>query len=1212
MDTEQSAPRGLLRRLLGSWKFYATIVVMAVVAFFVAPHRVVEIVTADGEFRWDEDVAPPRREIVWQPAVPVETPEPRMGSKDHHIRPQFAENGTVLYFTRRQSKGKADIYRSVYSGGKWQEAEPVAELNSRADDIGPVIRRDGRRLYLYSNRKGGYGNFDLYVSDRTADGWSAPRNLGPKINSPAREYDPAVSADGRRLFFSSNRSPAMHRRIAQGKTGKPGDEWDTTMRADLGQRKFDLYAADRENAQEEWPTAEPIAELNRGDTNEGAPYVSPTGAFLYFVSDRPLPKNTGRQDEPINCDIYRVRISPDRFREMENLGPGVNTSANEIEPALSAEDFRLIFSRNRQANPDKPGQEEVYDLYCSTAIEVEEDHDWRDGPWAAIPSFLLQNWWWMLLIALLAALLLALAWFVREMSVRRAPVPGFLVMALLLHFMLGAGSFFVYFGEGIIETIQTKLHEIAVATHLSSEDLHQSHKAGEKSYEKVADLKSVERVRTADVARQVARMPNVPIPTTSPAPEIPERLTRKLPIDRIVATIEVTERVPTDSPQLERQRFLTELTIDDVRIETEQNEAAPAPDDSLPKPEQVAMDVPRRQPMPEVREIPKISQPDVSTQTQPKPAWDALPRGPTGDPAPAPAPAPVDRPESLTRIAPAQVASPESLQVTPEKVDTPAIGVAPGEQPIALAMNLPRRPWTQTTGNTELPSHRANVESSAKPSVHTVADATTDRPDREPVAPSTKQRPDLIGRATRAVVQVADVSPVALQVVDASQPSKSSAGEVTVDELPVNFQRGKVQLLPVRLDTADRIGGPHDPSRHDLVLGSLTKQNVDAPLTTSPIASRILRRPALAPRLLYGEDNVGLQSMLRRRRLTAAEKEEVVTKFGGGKKTLQAVSRGLSWLAAHQHSDGHWGLHDFHTQCKGHQCNGAGGEHSDTAATGFALLAMLGDGHTHAEGSHRATVDKGVRWLIDRQKDDGDLFTSGGGNSQMYSHAIAAIALCEVYGMSGDPKLRQPAQKAVDFIVSAQHDQGGWRYRPRQPGDTSVFGWQIMALKSAQIAGLTVPQPTLDRAKTWLQGPQKQKGRFGYMPNAGPTPTMTAEALLCLQYMGANRNHADLQAGAAYLLENLPVPGKETSYYWYYATQVMYHMGGEHWRRWNEAEHDMLIQTQVTTGPMTGTWDPKDQWESKGGRIYSTALRILMLEVSLRHLPLYEVLKPGS
>jgi hypothetical protein len=203
----------------------------------------------------------------------------------------------------------------------------------------------------------------------------------------------------------------------------------------------------------------------------------------------------------------------------------------------------------------------------------------------------------------------------------------------------------------------------------------------------------------------------------------------------------------------------------------------------------------------------------------------------------------------------------------------------------------------------------------------------------------------------------------------------------------------------------------------------------------------------------------------------------------------------------------------------------------------------------------------------------------------------------------------EPAEKALLFIVAAQNrSTGGWRYNPGEGGDTSVVGWQVMALKSGEMAGLDVPPATWELTRKWLasvEGNGQVGGQLGYT-NRSPSPAMTAEGLLCLQFLRERPDSPRLAAGADYLAANLPRPDqRHTSYYWYYATQVMYHFQGEHWQAWNETLRKLLIDTQAQSGHLAGTWEPRDQWEKRGGRIYTTALRLLMLEVYFRHLPLY-------
>jgi hypothetical protein len=360
---------------------------------------------------------------------------------------------------------------------------------------------------------------------------------------------------------------------------------------------------------------------------------------------------------------------------------------------------------------------------------------------------------------------------------------------------------------------------------------------------------------------------------------------------------------------------------------------------------------------------------------------------------------------------------------------------------------------------------------------------------------------------------------------------------------------------------------------------------------TAPVEDKV---PARAPLVLRQKE----------------ERQRSVKLYGGTRESEAAVERGLDWLAAHQNGNGSWSLSQFHVNCKHPRCGDPGWVHSAPAGTGIALLPFLAAGNTPGAGKHKQTVARALHWLVSQQRPDGTWLAPLDGRP-MYGHAIASIALCEAYGMTQDAKLKAPAQKAIDYIVKAQHPgTGGWRYRPNQPADTSVVGWQVMALKSGEMAGLSVPPKTFAGIKRWLASVEGNKpvgGQFGYQ-NRNPTPAMTAQGLLCLQYLGARRDDRRMRAGTDYLLRHLPRAGAETTYYWYHATQVMYHQQGKPWKTWNDKMRDLLVSTQEKKGTLAGSWKPVDQRERPGGRVYATALRLLMLEVYYRHLPLYQQL----
>jgi hypothetical protein len=210
--------------------------------------------------------------------------------------------------------------------------------------------------------------------------------------------------------------------------------------------------------------------------------------------------------------------------------------------------------------------------------------------------------------------------------------------------------------------------------------------------------------------------------------------------------------------------------------------------------------------------------------------------------------------------------------------------------------------------------------------------------------------------------------------------------------------------------------------------------------------------------------------------------------------------------------------------------------------------------------------------------------------------------------MTHDPQYKEPAQRAVDFLVRAQSKQGGWKYQPNQRADLSVSGWVMMALQSARMAELNVPQGTLYEFEKFLDSVAHDGGRqYGYEVRRAASPAMSAEGLLCRQYLGWEASDPRLVEGAK-LLTARPINFKSDQdvYYWYYATQVLHHLGGPPWEEWNRVMAVELPGHQVRNGKEAGSWNPmNDAWGSRAGRLYTTCLSIYMLEVYYRHLPIY-------
>jgi hypothetical protein len=356
---------------------------------------------------------------------------------------------------------------------------------------------------------------------------------------------------------------------------------------------------------------------------------------------------------------------------------------------------------------------------------------------------------------------------------------------------------------------------------------------------------------------------------------------------------------------------------------------------------------------------------------------------------------------------------------------------------------------------------------------------------------------------------------------------------------------------------------------------------------------------------------------------------QAVRQFGGTAQSEQAVLSSLAFLAKAQKADGHWDVGFWEGGLLTKNPDGAPrvfrAVDLDTGVTALATLAFLGKLNTLSEGDYSDNVRRSTRWLVSQQKPSGFIGNdAGGGRGQtvpgnmagMYGHAMSTFALAEAYAMSRDHadarSLRGAVERGIAFILAAQLEDGGWRYfqYQTQGGDMSLFGWQLMALKSAQLGGVPIPARVRDRMVDFLKKNSRgENGGLGaYRTTSPTTAAMTAEALFCRQILGAGRDTASSKEAVEYLLSfrNIPSRQKLDLYYWYYGTLAMFQYGGAEWQQWNSRVRDLLISEQVTEGEYAGSWAPRDPWSGYGGRIYSTAVATLCLEVYYRYLPLYK------
>ncbi len=354
------------------------------------------------------------------------------------------------------------------------------------------------------------------------------------------------------------------------------------------------------------------------------------------------------------------------------------------------------------------------------------------------------------------------------------------------------------------------------------------------------------------------------------------------------------------------------------------------------------------------------------------------------------------------------------------------------------------------------------------------------------------------------------------------------------------------------------------------------------------------------------------------------DKKAALGKYGGDGRTEDAVRLGLQWLARHQSPDGSWGETDFAERCKpGDPCHGESISSSplNPAVTGLALLAFCASDSTHLKGEHKDQVAKGVKYLLSIQAANGQFgaFRRDLNYHMMYNQGIATFALGEICAMSDDPALKPPLEKAVQFICNAQQISGSWDYTDAKTGryDTSVTGWQVMALKSAQAAGIDVPARTIFKTASFIDGVTLPSGEVFYSnqtPGIGRRGQgIAAVGMASAQFLGFPVDSPLAKRQAAIFLANPPEwsrvelkTGMDSIYYWYYATIALFQMGGQPWDQWNKELKKTVLLRQRRGGCLDGSWDPPaNWWDRMGGRVYATALNVLNMEIYYRYLPIY-------
>ena len=1063
----------------------------------------------------------------------------------------------------------------------WEPGTPLEDLGTLEENYDPALAPDGQSLYFTRGRAG--GRADLYVARRTPTGWAKPAPLDA-VNTAADEIGPALAPDGLTLYFYSNR---------------PG-----------GQGGYDLYAARRKG--DTWGQPANLGLAVNSAFNEYDPFVTPDGGTLLLASNRPVAGvetadaaawRATLREQPYEhgYDLYAVALGPGGAptaappRRLDVLA----SPCNDGQPTASPDGRWLYFASDRDGFV---GPRRNYDLYRSRitapplggllppeslgatintprneldpAVSLEGfglyfSSDRRDDGAYAIyyaPShevfqavrthrldlaYILGRLSWPLLGLVLVLVGLGLAILAVAKFRRR---PGLLATALVVSLLLHLVALSLFTMVQLTRTVSQLADEQKFEVSVSIPGLQESEASG-------ALRAALTELARRDTARFEAAKKEPLEEKRPPAPEVTAPDQKPAVVEPAPQEVRLAEARVEPKPPTEK---LVEAPKPEVR-----------PEEPLALPAPKAEIAPREaRPAQEVRAVtPRQLKPVHREETLPAPAATA-----PGAVWEQPAPQPVAPASDVAKAAAAlRAVAPSSAVAPPRLAETAITASVPraAEAVPVLDLGPPEKiasPRTQAAG-----TQNPNAPPSARPEVKAPDLVAPREALPTPRAPTAGL--DLAGRAASPA---ALPPPMPVPQVEGAAPAVPS-----VPKPQFTQQAGPVVADPIRP-------------------GAVAPPQVLPPM--APMGGALTRAPEPLP----------AKEIYRLR--TEPDRGKVIEKLGGTPETEEAVRAALLWLSRHQSRDGRWSIQNFmrNYQEGGRRADG-GGDRSDQDLdlTGLVVLSFLGAGHTHmpargseAKSPYAGNIGRAIDWIIAGQDEDGNLMRGG----QLYGQFLATMALAESYTLTGDPRLVGPIDRAVRFIAESQNPGLAWRYEPQSDNDTSVVGWGVMALKSAQIAGFIVPEKCYRGAANWLDKVRRGKrgGLYVYQPGREATPAMTAEGFFTEQLIDFKPGSPRTAESVEYVMKHRPEAKPEDEedhdlYYWYYATLALHQVGGPRWDEWNRDLRQALVESQRKDGPFAGSWDPWIRYEKIGGRVYTTAIAALTLEVYYRYLPFYEL-----
>jgi len=333
-------------------------------------------------------------------------------------------------------------------------------------------------------------------------------------------------------------------------------------------------------------------------------------------------------------------------------------------------------------------------------------------------------------------------------------------------------------------------------------------------------------------------------------------------------------------------------------------------------------------------------------------------------------------------------------------------------------------------------------------------------------------------------------------------------------------------------------------------------------------------------------------------------------------KLDEAAERGLAFLAAAQHEGGYWTAHVGHKRGDRYLVSTSADTQEElgqghVGVTSLAALAFLAAGNLPGRGPHGAVVSRALEYVLGQAEEKGFISDS---RSRMYSHAFATLFLAQMHGMAREERLQLALERAVNWIVDCQNQQGAWRYNAfSREADLSVTVCQLQALRAARNIGIRVPGDTIDRAVDYVRRSRtpagqdaglyyyKIAGRGAYRKNQ--QYAINAAAVTSLFSAGVYDEELTLPA-LQFMQDEYPFLTeyyRHHYYYWYgnyYASQAFFHRGGAAFERYHRRICLDLLDDQRADGSWFNDVGPGDE--------FSTAVASLILLIPRQYLPIFQ------